>query len=126
MSTESAMDFIKKYKTKMSNSKKTLDIPVEIMSVYSQITDSYLKETFKELLPYRELYFWDFGVRQTRKFNVGTKIVIICGPDRYHVELIKIINDSNGVIGDIFGWSRQFGAPWKNVCALKKCILKTV
>jgi 5-methylcytosine-specific restriction protein A len=114
------MDYIKSYKTTVANAKKTLDRPVELDVVYSQITDPYLKEIFGKLLPHKKLYFWDFGVKATRELKLGMEIAIICGTNRYDCELAAIIKDPKGIIGDIFGWRRLFEeTPWKNVCALK-------
>lgn len=113
------MDYIKTYKTTVPNAKKTLDRPVALDVVYPQIIDPYLKEVFGKLLPYKKLYFWDFGVIATRELKLGMEIAIICGTNRYDCELVAIIKDPRGKIGDIFGWGRQFKAPWKNVCALK-------
>lgn len=113
------MDFTKKYETKMSNAKKTLDMPVDLNSVYAQITDIFLKKSFEKLLLHEQLYFWDFGVRDTRQLKMGMIISIICGKDEYHFELVAMIEDLKGEIGDILGWIRQYRAPWKNVCALR-------
>jgi hypothetical protein len=113
------MDYIKTYKTTVPNARKTLDKPVVLDVVYSQITDHYLKEAFGKLLPHKKLYFWDFGFKATRELKLGIEIAILCGITRYDCELIAIIKDPKGEIGDIFGWGRQFEAPWKNVCALK-------
>lgn len=113
------MDYIKTYKTTVPNAKKTLDRPVELDVVYSQITDPSLKQAFGKLLSHKKLYFWDFGVKATRELKLGMEIAIICGTNRYDCELVTIINDPKGEIGDIFGWGRNFESPWKNVCALK-------
>jgi predicted HNH restriction endonuclease len=61
----------------------------------------------------------DFGVRAAEELKPGMEIAIICGTNRYDCKLVAIIKDPRGEIGDIFGWARQFEAPWKNVCALK-------
>jgi hypothetical protein len=113
------MDYIKTYKTSVANAKKTLDIPVVLDVVYSQITNPNLKVAFGQLLPLKKLYFWDFGIKAARELEPGMEIAIICGKNRYDCELVTIINDQEGEIGDIFEWARQYGAPWKNVCALK-------
>jgi len=112
------MEYIKTYKTTVPNAKKTLDRPVILDVVYSQVTDSHLKEAFGKLLHHKKLYFWDFGVKATRELKPGMELAIICGANRYDCELVAIIKDPKGEIGDIFGWARQFEAPWKNVCAL--------
>lgn len=106
----------------MSNAKKTLDIPVDLNSVYANINDICLKKSFETLLLHGYLYFWDFGVRDTRQLKMGMKVSIICDKDEYHFELVAMIEDLKGEIGDILGWARQYSAPWKNVCALKKCV----
>lgn len=113
------MDYIKTYKTAVPNAKKTLDNPVKLDEVHSQITDTYLKEAFGKLLPHGNLYFWDFGVKATTVLKPGMEIAIICGAKRYDCEVVSVIRDPKGEIGDIFCWTRQFETPWKNVCALK-------
>ncbi|MBP7527189.1 MAG: HNH endonuclease [Syntrophorhabdaceae bacterium] len=112
------MDYIRIYKTEVPNAKKTLDTAVVLNDVYQQIKNSILKDTFREILPHGSLYFWDFGVKAGRELKNGMSVSIICGNKKYDCLLIEIIEDPKGELGDIFGWARQFQAPWKNVCAL--------
>lgn len=113
------MEYIRIYETKVPNARITLDRQVELENIYQQISDSALKEKFYELLAYKSLNFWDFGVRASKNLKKGMSVSIICETIKYDGVLLDIIEDPRGEIGDLLGWARQFGEPWKNVCALE-------
>jgi len=112
------MDYIRIYKTRVPNARKTLDSAVVLSDVYQRISNPILKEKFHNILPHISLYFWDFGVKAVSQLKIDMYVSIICGNKKYDCQLIEIIDDPQGELGDIFGWTRQFKAPWKNVCAL--------
>jgi len=112
------MSFVRVYKTKMGNAVKTLDKTIKIGDTYKKIDDEKIKQSFSELLPFGELNFWDFGVKATGRLTEGDAVKIVCGNICYRVELIKVIRDEEGELGDLFGWARQFKAPFRNVAAL--------
>lgn len=113
------MDYIQIYKTRMPNARKTLDSAVTLNEVYQRINNTILKEKFGKILSHKSLYFWDFGAKAVKELKNGMSVSIICGNKKYDCQLIEIIDDPEGELGNILGWARQFQAPWKNVCALK-------
>jgi len=112
------MDYIRIYKTAVPNAKRTLDSPVLLSAIYEQIENNKLKENFYRILPYHSLYFWDFGVKAAKELEINMLVSIICGTKKYDCQIIEIFEDPKGELGDKFGWTRQYHAPWKNVCAL--------
>ena len=112
------MSFVRVYKTKMGNAAKTLDKTIKINDIYQKIDDEKIKHSFSELLPFGELNFWDFGVKATAQLSQGDHLKIVCGSNCYSCELIKIIKDEKGILGNLFEWARQFKEPWRNVAAL--------
>jgi len=112
------MNFVYVYKTKVGNASKTLDKTIKLSDIYHEIRDAEVRRSFSHLLPFGELNFWDFGVRATAQLKQSDLLKIVCESICYTCELIEIIKDEEGELGDLFGWARQFKAPWSNVCAL--------
>ncbi|GAW67967.1 HNH endonuclease domain protein [Geoanaerobacter pelophilus] len=112
------MEYIKVYSTKVPNAAITLDKMIQLAPAFSKISNSDIRRHFSKLLDRERLNFWDFGVRATAALKNGDSVSIICGSKCYSCQIIDIIKDPNGELGDLLGWARQFGAPWKNVCAL--------
>lgn len=112
------MEYIKIYRTTVPNAVKTLDHMIHLAVASRRIKSPETTVRFSELLEHEKLSFWDFGVRATAVLKKGDSVNIICGSKCYSCQIIDIIKDPSGELGDIFGWSRQFGAPWKNVSAL--------
>ncbi|WP_243374121.1 HNH endonuclease [Geotalea sp. SG265] len=112
------MEYIKVYKTKVPNAAITLDRMIQLASAFSKIRSTEIRTRFSKLLDHEKLNFWDFGVKATAALNKGDSVNIICGSKGYLCQIIEIIKDPNGELGDIFGWTRMYDAPYKNVCAL--------
>ena len=112
------MEYIKVYKGSVSNAALTLNKKIDLNTTFSAIRSSEIKNCFNRLLAHGELNFWDFGVKATVVLRKDDLVNIICGSRCYSCQIIDIIKDPSGELGDILGWSRQFNAPWKNVCAL--------
>ena len=112
------MEFMKIYISKVSNARKTLDRKILVAPIYNQIKLRETQEAFSALRVHKELNFWDFGVRATPQISIGDTVRIVAGTTCYLGQVVGKLNDPSGEIGDLFGWSRQFNAPWKNICAL--------
>lgn len=112
------MEYIKVYSSAVPNAAKTLDNKIYLASILNKIKSPVIRTGISKLLDHERLNFWDFGVRATAILRNGDSVNIICGSKCYSCQIIDIIKDPNGELGDIFGWARQFSAPWKNVCAL--------
>lgn len=112
------MEYIKVYKTKVPNAAISLDRMIQLASAFSKIRSTEIKTSFSKLLDHEKLNFWDFGVKATAALNKGDFVNIICGSNSYLCQIIEIIKDPIGELGDIFGWTRMYDAPYKNVCAL--------
>jgi hypothetical protein len=69
---------------------------------------------------HKEFNFWDVGKKATPYLSPGNKIAIICETYVYLGEIIEIIKDESGLLGDTLGWTRQFKNPSQNVIVLKK------
>lgn len=117
------MEYIKVYKSTVSNASKTLDRQIQLDSAFRKISSPTIKNRFSSLLVHEKLNFWDFGVMATAVIKNGDSVKIICASKCYTCQVVDIIKDPEGELGDIFGWSRQFDSPWKNVCAV---IVKSV
>lgn len=112
------MEFAKIYNTAVPNAKATLARKVEIAPLVARITSTVLRSSLLSISDYREVNFWDFGVRATPQISDNDSVNIICLDRCYSGRIISKINDSTGELGDLIGWARQFSAPWRNPCAL--------
>lgn len=112
------MEFIKIYKGKVPNATKSLDRKVQVAPILEKIQFWQTREAFSRLLANKELNFWDFGVRASPQISVGDSVRILCGTACYSGQVIAKLEDPSGEVGDLLGWSRQFKAPWRNICAL--------
>ena len=112
------MEFVKIYSTAVPNAARTLDKRVAIAPLLARIRSDSVKATLALIQNHGEVHFWDFGVRATPQLSPDDSVKIICGTTCYSGRVIRIINDPSGELGDQLGWTRQFKAPWKNVCAL--------
>ena len=112
------MEFAKIYKGRVPNAARTLDKKVLVAPILEQIQSPHVREVFSRLMARKELNFWDFGVRATPQISIGDLVRIICGTTCYSGQVIDQLEDPSGEIGDLFGWTRQFKAPWRNICAL--------
>lgn len=113
------MEYIKVYSSAVPNAAKTLDNKIHLASTLNKIKSPEIRTSFSKLLGHESLNFWDFGVRATKIITQGDAVNIICSSKCYSCQIVDVIKDPFGELGDLFGWSRQFDAPWKNVCALK-------
>jgi hypothetical protein len=112
------MVFIKYYTGSVTNAKKTLQRKVNINTLITRINDQHLVSRLETYRSYGDLNFWDVGQRCTQHLKKGETLVIICKEDVYAAEIIDILHDAGGFIGDQLGWARQFKKPWTNVLLL--------
>lgn len=113
------MMFIKIYSGIVPNTSKTLKNSVKVSELISKLSDNYLISQLHEFEEYDEINLWDLGKKATEEISTNTILAISCKDNIYIGQIIKIIDDINGVIGDIVGWSRQFKTPWQNVIILR-------
>lgn len=116
------MMFIKTYSGVVANATKTLKNTVKVNELISKLNDEYLTSQLKEYKKYNEINLWDLGKRATTQINVGANLAISCKNNIYIGQIIGVIDDVNGAIGDVVGWTRQFGRPWSNVILLKDVV----
>lgn len=112
------LGFLKIYKSKVPNVKKSLDRKVPVSEFIHLIKDKGRKEF---LMNKAYTNMWDFGVNASKIIKPGDTIWILTGNDLYETKLELIIPDETGEIGDTIGWSRQYKRPWKNVAVFKCC-----
>ena len=106
-------EYLKIYRSLVPNTKISLEYKIPINSrIVSLAGGNSL------ISNYASLNFWDFGVKASRHIKSGDLVWIITGDVIYKAEVLTLISDSTGALGDAIGWSRQFKAPWKNVAAL--------
>lgn len=113
------MMFIKIYSGIVPNANKTLKNSVKVNELISKLNDDYLISQLQEFEEYGEINLWDLGKKATAEISTDSNLVISCKDNIYIGRIINIINDINGVIGDIVGWTRQFKRPWQNVIILR-------
>ena len=112
------MEFVKIYSTAVPNAARTLDRRVPIAPLLAKATSERVRSSLSLILEHGELNFWDFGVRATPQLSINDTVKIICRKTCYSGQIIQIINDPTGELGDLLGWSKIHGSPWRNVCAL--------
>jgi len=112
------MEFVKIYSTAVPNAARTLDKRVALAPLLARIKSDSVKASLALIQNHGEVNFWDFGVRATPQLSPDDSVKIICSTTCYSGRVIRIINNPSGELGDQLGWTRQFEAPWKNVCAL--------
>jgi len=112
------VEFVKIYTSVVPNAARTLDKRIAITPLMAKIKSESVRASLSLIENYRELNFWDFGVRATPQLSVNDSVKIICGTTCYSGRLIHKINDPTGELGDQLGWARLFKKPWKNIFAL--------
>jgi Holliday junction resolvase-like predicted endonuclease len=112
------MMFIKIYSGIVANATRTLKHNIKVTELISKLNDEYLITQLKDYEKYNEIYLWDLGKRATAQVSVGTYLAISCKDNVYIGQIIGVIDDVNGAIGDVVGWGRQFEQPWSNVILL--------
>jgi len=111
--------FIKIYSGVVGNTNKTLKKTVEISELISKLNDNYLISRLREFSGYGEINLWDLGKKAKSEICSGDYLCISCKDNIYFGQIIGVIEDKNGEIGDVVGWRRQFENPWSNVIMLK-------
>ncbi len=110
---------IKKYNGNVANQHKTLARSVLLDSLISELSNASLETALNELKPIREVFLWDVGKLGSKHLDQGAILVVICGKNVYYGEILTLLYDEEGKIGDIVGWYKQFGAPWRNPVLLR-------
>jgi len=116
------MMFIKIYSGIVANATKTLKNSIRVTELISKLNDEYLISQLKDYEEYNEIYLWDLGKKATAQISVGTNLAISCKDNIYIGQIIGVIDDVNGAIGDVVGWSRQYKKPWSNVILLRDVV----
>jgi hypothetical protein len=106
--------YLKHYKSNVSNAKKTLDKKISKNLIYNLLPE---KSKF-ELEAYNEFYLWDFGKKAFDYLKKSDIVWIETGNKIYKGEIVSLINDEQGEIGEVVGWGKQFKAPWQNPVVL--------
>lgn len=110
--------FIKIYASLVPNTKISLQQKVAVSEFEEFLKDGSKKTMLQEI---KHVYMWDFGVNASKHLKKGDKIWILTGDKLYETDLLFIIKDELGQIGDAIGWARQFGGAWKNVAIFSSC-----
>ncbi len=119
------MIYVKYYASSVgSNTKKTLKNKISLSKVLKSVSTNDIPQISNLATLYDELNFWDLGKAASNKISKEDILIIICKDDIFCSEIVDIIYDKKGVLGDYFGWSRQFKNPWQNVIALKNLKMK--
>ena len=111
--------FAKIYSSFVANSNKTLKNTVNVSKLISKLKDENLISKLSKFKKYSEVNLWDLGKKATSQIKVGAILTIICKDVIYSGQIVGIVNDENGDIGNAVGWARQFKNPWSNVILLK-------
>ncbi|HOC39363.1 MAG TPA: type I restriction enzyme HsdR N-terminal domain-containing protein [Thermodesulfobacteriota bacterium] len=112
------MILVKHYSTAVPNARKTLQSKVSISHLMQRVKDPKIREQLARYNVYGKLNFWDVGKTASEYISQGNLLAIICGVDVYAGEILAIINDRSGNLGDCLDWARQYGNPWTNVLLL--------
>jgi len=116
------MVFVKLYLGIVANAIRTLKNTIKVNELISKLNDEYLISQLKDYEKYKEINLWDLGKRATAQINVGANLAISCKDNIYVGQIIGVIDDVNGAIGDVVGWARQFEQPWSNVILLRDVV----
>ena len=119
------MIYVKYYSTLVAgNTSKTLKKKIVLNQVLSKLEDNSFLQLKNLSHEYKELNFWDLGKKASTIISNNDILVLICKNDIFSAKVETLIDDYEGVLGDIFGWSRQFKKPWQNVIVLKDLKMK--
>jgi len=114
--------FIKLYSGIVANAIRTLKNSIKVTELVSKLNDDKVSKLLKDYEKYGEVNLWDLGKKARTQIEVGANLAISCKDNIYIGQIIGIINDENGAIGDVVGWARQFEHPWSNVILLKNVV----
>lgn len=106
--------YLKKYRSRVGNARKSLEQPVIIQTLLGNIKNYSSKGKAEPLKSFNSLHFWDLGKKASKEIKVGDIIYIVMQDDVYWGRIVVHIYDRDGGIGDAIGWSRQFESPWVN------------
>ena len=118
------MAYVKIYKSKVSNAKITLQNKVHIGDLINDLTNNDLKQKLQQYKQFGSINFWDFGDNASKNIKASNQIFILCGKDIYWGNVIALISDESGEIGDCLRWVRQYGNPWTNVVLINNLSFK--
>lgn len=116
--------FIKIYQSKVQNAKRTLDRSIDVEDLISKLGNKHLISELAKFRREGEVNLWDVGKRDIAVINIGDMLAISCKDVIYFGQIIGIIGDAEGEIGDKVGWARQYEKPWVNVIILKNMQFK--
>lgn len=114
------MIYIKTYGTGAKpNASKSLDRKINISELANRLEKPELRNKIQNFNEYGDLNFWDFGVRASKYINPGDRAFIFIQNRYYFGNIVSVVKDSSGEIGDEIEWHRQFyDTPWKNICLI--------
>ena len=100
--------------------KKTFDTDHNVKYLIAKIRNDLLRQ---KLLPYEKydwVNFWDFGVKASEHLQVNDTVYIVCGRFEYvyKAQLVGVIKDPSGHIGDILEWTPSYDQLFRNVAVL--------
>jgi hypothetical protein len=111
--------YIQIYENKIPNIKKTLENTINLKDIIQKLNNNELISKIDKYKYLNSLNLWDLGRRSTSKLLRGEYLAISCCESIYIGMIIDIINDEDGEIGDIVGWTKLYNRPWVNVILLK-------
>ena len=97
---------IKKYQHNNPNAKKTLAksyLLDDLISGISAIGNSSLETALKKFKLIQKVYLWDIGVRAAKHLEPNALLVLVCGNTVYYGDILTVLNDDDGDIGDKVG-----------------------
>jgi hypothetical protein len=116
---------VKLYYGSVHNQHVSLSKCCTVDHIASTIDDEKILNQLDDIDPLEPVNFWDVGSWGTSILEEGSILSVVCRDYIYTGEIMRMIFDPSGSVGDVIGWSRFQGLSWSNPLILKEVTVVT-
>jgi len=107
------MTYLRRYGSGFAqNAAKTLSTKIDLTPFGGHIAQPLLG---KALRKYNQpVWLWDFQQKLIDMLHDDDEVYVVLPGNYFHLNIVEILQDQRGEVGDLVGWHRLFKGPWKH------------
>ena len=96
----------------MQNAQKTLFQTVNLNLISGKFSQPLLSKAIQ--VHTQPVHLWDFQSALTEVLHPHDEVHVILPAAYFQLRVVEVFKDSLGELGDLVGWHRLYGGPWKH------------
>jgi|SRR5579859_1162734 len=107
------MTYLKRYGSGFEqNAKRTLLTKVDLNGFSDRIAQPLLSKALRKYV--QPVWIWDFQQELTEALRNGDEVHVVLPGTYLHLEVVEMLQDKRGELGELVGWHKLFKNPWKH------------